>query len=115
MREGYATVVVINENKNTDFIKEKIVDGTIKLDDTFHAVNPDEVFFYKGKPLIFQCKNKINPYNPLAGTHETYGQKYVMARMESDKITGKKSIGWGISIGIVVIIGIIIYAVITGL
>ena len=117
MKHGYATVIEFNENRNIDFLKIQIVDGTIKLDDTFHALKADEVFFYKGKPVIFQPKNKLNPYNPLKGKdgkHETYGQKYVMARMEGDKLSLKKKIGWGMGIGILVIIGIIAYSVLGG-
>ena len=114
MKGGYATVVEIAENKNVDFKKTPITDGTVKLGDTFHAVGGDDLFFYKGKPLFFQCKNKLNPYNPLAGKHETYGQKYVMARMEGDKLTFKKKMGWGISIGVIAIVAIIGYSVLTG-
>ena len=114
MREGYATVIEIKENKSIEFKKEKIIDGTIKLDDTFHAIESEGLFFYKGKPVVIQCKSKLNPYNPLEGDHETYGQKYVMARMEGDKLTLKKSIGWGMSIGAIVILGIIGYSLLSG-
>jgi hypothetical protein len=114
MGEGYATILEIQENKHADFRKEKITDGTIHLDDTFHAINPKDIFFYKGKPLIIQCKNKLNPYNPLEDKHETYGQKYVMARMEGDKLTLKKKLGLGLGIGMIIIIAIIGYSVLFG-
>lgn len=115
VKKGYATVAVIRENKAIDFIREPIVDGTIKLDgDTFHAVSDEDIFLYKNKPFIFQAKNKLNPHNPLSGKNETYGQKYIMARMEGDKIVGKKKIGWGISIGALIIIAVIAYALIAG-
>jgi|TARA_Y100000310_G_scaffold339488_2_gene432300 hypothetical protein len=115
LKKGYLTVVKIEDNMGVEFTKEPIVDGTIKLDgDTFHAVEDFDIFHYKGKPLIFQAKSKLNPYNPLKGEHETYGQKYVMARMEGDKITGKKKMGLGISIGVLIIVGIIVYALFTG-
>jgi len=115
MRDGYVSVVVVEDNHNIDFRKEKIIDGTIKLDDSFHAIKSKNIFFYKGKPFIFQPKRKQNPYNPLAGKHETYGDKYILARMEGDKIVGKKrSIGWGVGIGGLVILGIIAYSFISG-
>lgn len=117
IKKGFVTVVTIADNKNVDFAKERIIDGTIKLqqgDLSFHAIDPEDIFFYKGKPLLFQPKRKLNPYNPLKGKHETYGQKYVMARMEGDKIALKKSIGWGMGIGVLVLVGIIAYAIITG-
>ena len=114
MKDGYATIMVIKENKNVDFVKERIVDGTIKLEDTFHAVAPKDVFFYKGKPLMIQYKSKLNPYNPLNEKHETYGQKWVMAKMMGDKLTSKKRMGLGISIGLIIIAGIVIYSLIAG-
>lgn len=114
LKDGYITIVEVQENKNIDFKKLPIIDGTIKLGDTFHAIESEDVFLYKGKPVIFQSKNKLNPYNPLKGEHETYGQKYVMARMEGDKLTLKKKIGWGMSIGLLIIIGIIAYSVLAG-
>jgi len=113
LSEGYATVILINENKQVDFLKEPIIDGTIKINDTYHALKDEAILSYKGKPIIIQAKRRLNPLNPLEGKHETYGQKYVMARMEGDKLVSKKGIGWGISIGAIVIIGIIIYALFT--
>jgi len=114
LRDGYVTVVKIEDNMGVDFIKEPIKDGTIKLGDTFHAVEEYDIFHYKGKPLIFQPKSKLNPYNPLTGQNETYGQPYVMARMEGDKITGKKKIGIGLSIGALIIGAVIVYALFSG-
>lgn len=115
MRDGYASVVVIEDNHNIDFRKEKITDGVIQLDDSFHAINPNHIYFYKGKPFIFQPKRKQNPYDPLSGKHETYGDKYILAKMEEGKITGKKrKLGWGLTIGGIVILGIIVYSFLTG-
>ena len=114
LKKGYVTVAVINDNMAVDFVKEPIIDGTIKLDNTFHAVEDFDIFNYKGKPFIFQPKSKLNPYNPLNGKHETYGQKYVMARMEGDKIVTKKKLGWGIGIVGLAVVAIIIYAIFTG-
>jgi hypothetical protein len=114
LRKGYITIAQINENMAVDFIREPIIDGTVKLDDTYHAIEDFDIFNYKNRPFIFIAKNKLNPYNPLEGQHETYGQKYVMARMEGERITAKKALGWGVSIGILIIVGVIVYALFTG-
>jgi len=119
LKKGYLTIVKIEDNMAVDFTREPIIDGTVKLEDTYHAIEEFDIYNYRGKPLIFQPKSKLNPYNPfrtpLEGENETYGQKYVMARMEGERITAKKQLGWGI--GIFVIIGIIalgVYALVTG-
>jgi len=85
--------VTIDDNKNVDFIRTRIEGGAYTLDnETFHTTDESDVFLYKGKPIIFQPKKKLNPYNPLEGSNETYGQKYVMARMLSDRIKVKGKI-----------------------
>ncbi len=114
MKDGYATIIVIKENKNVDFVRERIVDGTIKLGDTIHAIAPQDVFFYKGKPIMIQFESKLNPYNPMNDKHETYGQKYVMAKMMEGKVAFKKKMGLGISIGLIIIAGIVIYSLVAG-
>jgi len=114
LKKGYITIIEIKENMSINFTKEPIIDGAIKLGDSYHAVEDYDIFNYKGKPLIIQAKNKLNPYNPLRGTNEIYGQKYVMARMEGERISAKKSIGLGISIGVLIIVGVVIWALVTG-
>ncbi len=115
IKDGYVSILKIEDNHNIDFVKEPIRDGVINMGDTFHAIDPEDIFFYKNKPFIFQAKRSQNPYNPLSEAHETYGHKYILARMEGDKILGKKkAIGWGITIVGIVIAGIIAYSFITG-
>lgn len=117
VKKGYVSIAIINENKEISFTKKPIVDGTVTIDGqtkTIHAVDSKDILTYKSKPFIFQVKGKLNPYNPLKGAHETYGQPYVMARMEGDKLKVKKSmgkIGW--IIGIIIAAGIG-YSIISG-
>jgi hypothetical protein len=109
-RKGYITILRIDDNKNCDFEKRPIEDSTYRLKaGDYHTTSEDDILFYKGKPLIIQPTKKLNPYNPLDGKNETYGQKYVMARMLGDaiKLVGKKKGGaflW-IIVGIIVIGG----------
>lgn len=117
LKKGYVTVATIHENKNIEFTKEPIIDSTFSLSNpvqTFHAINDDDIYFYKGRPFIWQAKTKINPYNPLKGKNETYGQAYIMARMEGDKIITKKKFGWGLGIGLLIVVGIVIYYLLAG-
>lgn len=102
VKKGYMIVVRIDDNKNIDFEKQPLEDSTFRLKDkTYHSLTKEEdIFFYKQKPLIFQAVKKREPYNPeltdenpLKGANETYGQKYIMARMLKDAIKIKKSLG----------------------
>jgi len=115
LMKGYVTVQVINENGAVDFVKEPIIDSTIKLNDTTHAIDAEDILTYKGKPLIIQSKIKSNPWNPNNQKNETYGQKHIMSRMMNEVIEGKKKkLTVGMSIGLLIILGIIVYALIAG-
>jgi len=116
MRKGYTIIMRIDDNGNVDFEKQKIIDSTYRLSTKeYHVAKKDDILSYKGKPLIIQPVKKINPYNPLDGRNETYGQKYIMARMLGDVIrmkgAGAKPLLWIIGLGIV---GYILYSVFTG-
>lgn len=114
LKRGYISIAMIHSNKNIDFLKLPILDGTFKLDDTVHAVEEQDIFTYKGRPFIFQAKDKINPYNPLHGDSQTYGQKYIMARMKSDVIKANKKAINGMLIFGLIIAGIIAIYFFTG-
>lgn len=128
LKQGYITVEVINENKEIGFVKEPIVDGTIKLGETFHSVDELDLFTYRGKPFAHVPKTKINPWNPLSeylntartfegktiSKNEIYGQKYLMSRMKSDAIKSVKKMGAWIWVILAGVAGIIIYALIKG-
>lgn len=114
LKRGYVTVIVMRGNKNIEITKEPIVDNTIKIEDTYHAVNNESVFLYKGKPLMIIVESKLNPYNPLAGKNETYGQKYIMAKMLKDQIAGKK-MKWSAALIIgIIVAGIVGYYFLSG-
>lgn len=113
--KGYATVQVIKQNGAVEFTREPIVASTVKLEDTYHAVDGEDILTYKGKPFLIIPEIKKNPYNPNNGANETYGQKHIRNRMLNETIQEKKKIGGlGIGIGILIIAGIIVYALISG-
>lgn len=119
VKKGYLTILVVNENGAVDFRKEPLKDSTVKIRDnenlTFHAVNPEDVLSYNGKPFVIIPRNKKNPYNPSKGDNQTYGDKYILARMESEGLSLKKKLGGlGMSIAGLVVGGIILYSVFFG-
>lgn len=114
LSKGYVIVVIFNENKVIEFSKVQIKDGSFKLGETVHSLEEVDLFSYKGKPIIFQSKTKLNPINPYKGSNETYGQDYVATKMLKDAI--KPSTNLGILpyiIGGAVILGIL-YLVFSG-
>ena len=109
LRKGYSCIMRIDDNGNCDFEKRPIEDSTYRLKaGDYHTTNEDDMnLTYRGMPFLIQPSKKLNPYNPLSSENETYGQKYVMARMLGDaiKLVNKKKGGaflW-IILGVVVI------------
>ena len=116
--KGYITVMTIKDNRTVDFVRKQIIGNTIKLTEgeplSISALKSEDLFLYKGKPLLIQPKSHLNPWNPLTEKNETYGQALVMARMEGDKLITKKGfgkLGWVFG---AVVLAIIAYSFITG-
>lgn len=93
-KKGFTTIMRIDNNGNVDFEKKQIDGATYRLSTReYHATNEADILSYKGKPFIIQPTKKLNPYNPLSGKNETYGQPYIMARMLGDTIKVKSAKG----------------------
>lgn len=107
-RKSYISICRIDDNKNVDFEKRQVVGSTYRLKDgTYHALKDDDVYSYRGKPMVFQPVKKLNPYNFLDGKNETYDQEYIQARMLGDqiKLVNKKKGGafiWVLIIALVI-------------
>jgi len=115
LKQGYVTVIEIAENDAIDFRKEQIVEGTIKLNDTFHSVDDTDLLTYKGKPLVIVPKKSKYPYNPNNVKNTTFSQKHIMSRMMNETIGTAKKIGLaGMSVGAIILIAIVAYALIAG-
>jgi len=115
MRKGYVGILRIDENGNITGEKVKMEDFSYKLKNgTYHASDGKEVLMWEGKfPVIVQPTWKNNPINlkkEKEENNETYGQKYVMAKMLKDAIIVKKKGNMSIIIWILVI-GAILFGV----
>ena len=120
IKKGWVGVLKIDENGNISGEKEKIIGGTIKSSEgTYHATDGREILFWQGKfPVIIQPSWKKNPLmvKKENEVNETYGQKYIMARMMVDTIKvktggGAKAILW---IAGLAIAGYIAYTLLKG-
>jgi hypothetical protein len=90
-KKGWIGVIEV-ENGRAFGQKQKVEGSTIKLKDgTYHACSEGETVLWNGKfPVVFQWRNKIlNLSAIMDDKDETYGQKYVMARMTGDTIKDK--------------------------
>jgi hypothetical protein len=121
-KENYVTILKINENKNVEFIKEKVQDQTILVDGIPRILGAEYVMNYKRSPLIILPNWSVEPFSPyksyqssLDNGSNSAGYRLLMNRMQSEALKiGKKIGGLGIGIGALAIGGIILYALLTG-
>ena len=97
-KKGYIGIIRVDENGNITGEKQILEDSTVRLKaKTYHAVKGDHIGMWEGKyPVIMQPTWKKNPINLRKDEddiNETYGQKYIMARMIGDTIKVKAAAG----------------------
>ena len=111
LKKGWIGILKIDENGNFSGEKQKLEGSTIMTKGgTYHATDGREVLFWEGKfPVIIQPTWRTNPLKVKKEEkekNETYGQKYIRARMLGDvikvKTKGGSIIIW-LAIGAVVI------------
>ncbi len=122
LKQGYATVCYINENKNIDLIKVPIEDSTLVVKELFHEASAKFIMTYRNKPFIILPSWSTKPFSPEENLSEaetkkqtTIGQRYIFNKMKIDAlIAAKKKIsGSTIVIGLIVI-GVIGYFLTSG-
>jgi hypothetical protein len=120
MKKGWVGTLIIDENRNIKGERVKLKDSCFnEKDGTYHASNGEELFWFDGKyPVLIQPTWRINPLNikkDMPEDNETYGQKYIKARMLADvikvKAKGSSALLWIIGLAIAGYLG---YSLITG-
>ena len=115
VKKGWATIAIIRNNGNIDFVKRQIRDGTVEVEGFPRVGTIDYKLSYKGKPFFIIPEWSMKPFSPVDNYSETVkermniaGRRAVLATLETEKIKPKKDMGnmiW-IILGLVVIGGI---------
>lgn len=112
VKKGWATYMIIRENRNVEFIRKPIEQQTVVIDDVPRIATPDEVLSYKGKPFVILPSWSVKPFSPtdnydatIKGGYAAQGYKLLLSRMKSEVVEEKKKIS-GMMIWI--IIGVIV-------
>jgi len=111
-QKGWATIMVIKDNGEVEFIKNQIKDGVVNVDNFPRIATIDHKLAYKGKPLYIIPSWSMKPFSAVENYAQTEqekmniaGRRAVLSVLESEKIKQKKdfgSLGW-ILIGVVVV------------
>lgn len=119
LKKGWMGVIQINENGNLSGEKVKVEDFAYKVKKgNYHATDGSEKVWWNGKhPVLFQPTWRLNPIDlrkKEGEKNETYGQKYVMAKMMKDAIKIKQKAGSFLIWILVAVAGFVAYSLITG-
>ena len=122
-RKNYVTVMILNENGTLDWKKYQIDEQTILHNLIPRLATAGHVMFdKKGNPVIILPNWSVEPFSPLdhyeksmTNGSNSKGYKILMARMQSERVEGKKQMaGWvKWAIGIL-IVGGIAFALLSG-
>lgn len=122
LKQGYMTVVFINDNKEVEFMKVPIKEQTMMIKETPHLAMAKYMMTYKGKPLMIVPSWNVEPFNPAQNFNEaetgktmSVGYRLLMNRMKSAIIEGtKKAINWWIIVGGIAVIAALGYVAMKG-
>ena len=112
-KKGWMGILKVDENGNIVGEKQRIDDSVfVTSDGKYHATrHGEEVLMWDGKfPVLIQQSWKETPVNLRKGEFskdETYGQKYIMARMLNDTIKVKNKMGGSIILWIILGVGVL--------
>jgi len=113
-QKGWATVMIIKDNGEVEFIKNQIKDGVTVVNDFPRVATIDHKLSYKGKPLYIIPSWSMKPFSAVENYSETErekmniaGRRSILAVLETEKIKKKGDYGnliW-IVIGLIVLGG----------
>lgn len=121
-KKNWITVCKIGNNNVVNFKRLQIDDQTIMEDGIPRLSTSDHVMFYKKNPIIFLPEWSVEPISPRQlfsdsitnGSH-IKGYKILMSQMLKQTVDTKKGgAGWLKWVGIVLILGVVGYAIFTG-
>lgn len=95
-RNNYATICVVKDNLEVDFVKKQISDGTIDIDGLPRVATADHVLHYKGKPFFIVPYWDTKPFSPVSSYEQSVrdrtniaGRRLILSKLEKEAIKPK--------------------------
>jgi len=112
VRDGWAIILYINENRSLKFMKAPIKEGTVMIDGAPFLATTDYMLNYKNKPVIIIPSWNVEPFSPQNNLDEAtqkaklnVGYRMLLNRLKSEQIKPKASISIGMIIILLAVIG----------
>jgi hypothetical protein len=91
VKKGYATIAYIRDNKEIEFMKAPIKQGTVIIDDIPYMAMTDFMLSHKGKPFLIIPSWNLKPFSPRENFLEaeekktlSAGWRYLFSRMKTE-------------------------------
>jgi hypothetical protein len=118
---NWITIMKINENKSVDIKKEPIINQTVMIDGIPRLATGEHVLSYGKENVMILPSWNVEPFSPSKNLQESIingsnakGYSLLLSRMKEGHISAKKQVGWGIGIGVLIIIGVLAYGLFAG-
>jgi hypothetical protein len=112
IEKGWATIIIIRNNRNLQFIRAQVKDGIAIIDGFPRICTADHTLFFKRKPFYIVPEWNLKPFSPEDNMDEAEklktaiaGRRAVLATLETEKIKVKKD--WGNMVWVIAIIAIV--------
>lgn len=112
IEKGWATIIIIRNNRNLQFTRAEIKDGIAIIDGFPRVCTADHTLFYKRKPFYIIPEWSLKPFSPSENIEQSQkekmnlaGRRAILTTLMTEKITPKKdfgNIGWIIVVAIVI-------------
>jgi len=120
-KKNFITVLKLNENGSCEFVKRQIKDQVFWEEGIPRLAAAGYVMQDRGNPLVILPSWSVEPFSPvdnfkqsLINGSNSRGYQVLLANMEGEAIKNKPSVGWLKWVGILGLLGIVIYAIMTG-
>lgn len=98
-KKGWATFMIIKDNRNIEFEKHKIDESTVVIDGAPRLATPDDMLLYKKKPFVILPSWSVKPFSPQENYEEAVKEGYtsrgwrlLLNRMYSEVVKPKRTI-----------------------
>jgi len=121
LKDGLITVAYINENKEIDFIRVPVFEGSVMIKGAPYIATSEYMLTYKGKPMILINAASAEPYSPSKHLEDSEkknlsqrGYRILLNSMKSEAIKPKRKISLGFIVGSLVALLVLYYVLSNG-
>jgi len=117
-KNNWVTIISINENKSFKIEKQQIKGQSVIVDSVPRLATGEYLLNFGREPVLIIPSWSVKPFTPsedygrsLADGSNTAGYRILLERMQSGVLAAKKKLSLGVGIGVLIIVGVVLYGV----